>query len=422
MAVLFAVHPQRVESVAWASERKDLLAGLFWLLTTGAYLRYARRPGAGRYAAVLALFALGLTAKPMLVTLPFALLLLDFWPLGRLPLPGRRPARPVPWQGVLVEKVPLLLLTVPSILVTLRAQTRGVVPFVHPAFPERVANALISLLAYLETFFWPRGLALLYPYPEQGTPVASMLAAAAALALVTAGALHLRRRLPFLPVGWFWFLGTLVPVIGLVQVGSQSHADRYTYLPLVGFAVALVWLAGALAPRGAAARRGVALCAAAWVAALGAAAVSQTAVWRDDLTLLGHTVRVTKDNYVIMNNLGEALAKAGRRDEAIAVLREAVRISPDHCNASYNLGLNLLRQSRPLEAIPPLERSLECYKRKNMKLVWVTDTLSNLGTANYQLGRLAEAEAYYAEFIRLDGGNAWANQMLAVIRARLRAQ
>jgi len=420
VAALFAVHPLRVESVAWAAERKDLLAGFFWLLTTGAYLRYVRRPGIARYLAALALFALGLAAKPMMVTLPFALLLLDVWPLARFPVPARGPTRPSSWQNLLVEKVPFLILTVLSVLVTFRAQTRGVIPFVRPEFPDRVANAAVSLLAYLKAFFWPRDLAMLYPYPEKGIPLAAALAAAAVLALLSAAAVLLFRRLPFLAMGWLWYLGTLVPVIGLVQVGSQSHADRYTYLPLIGFATAFVWLIGAAWPRGTAARRGLAACAAAWVVALAAAAASQTALWRDNLTLLGHTVRVTKNNYVIMNNLGEALAGAKRVDDAIEVLRETVRVNPEHCNASYNLGLTLFRQSRMLESLEPLERSLDCYKRHNMRLDWVTDTLSNLGSANYQLGRYAEAERYFLEFVHLDPENAWARKMLTAVRARMR--
>jgi protein O-mannosyl-transferase len=422
VAALFAVHPLRVESVAWAAERKDLLAGCFWLLTTGAYLRYVRRPGTARYLATLVLFALGLAAKPMVVTLPFTLLLLDVWPLARFPVPARGPSRPSSWQDLLVEKVPFLILTVLSVLVTLRAQTRGVIPFVRPEFPDRVANAAVSLLAYLKTFFWPRDLAMLYPYPEKGIPLAAALAAVVVLVLLTAAAVLLFRRIPSLAMGWLWYLGTLVPVIGLVQVGSQSHADRYTYLPLVGVTIACVWLIGAAWSPRTAARGGLAAFAVAWVVTLAAAASFQTALWRDNLTLLGHTVRVTKDNYIIMNNYGEALASAERFEEAIAVLREAARINPEHCNASYNLGFNLLKQGRPQEALQPLELSLACYRKYNMKRVWVTDTVSNLGMANYQLGRYGEAEAYYLEFLRLDGANAWARQMLAVIRARMKTR
>ena len=166
------------------------------------------------------------------------------------------------------------------------------------------------------------------------------------------------------------------------------------------------------------ARRGTAIAATAWAVALAAAAVVQTGYWRDSLTLLQHTVRVTRDNYVIMNNLGEALASSGRIPEAIEVLREAARINPEHCNASYNLGFNLLKQSKPLEAITPLERSLDCYKRHNMRLDWITDTLSNLGMATFQLGRYAEAERYFLEYLHLDPRNAWARQMLATIRSR----
>ena len=249
VAALFALHPLHVESVAWISERKDLLSTLFWLLAILAWVRYARRPGAGRYATVVVLHLLALLSKPMPVTLPFTLLLLDFWPLGRLSLDSPTLRRDA--SRLVAEKLPLLALSAASSAVTYLVQSAaGAVTFLESLpFPARVANAVVSYAKYLVLAAWPRELAPFYPYPEGGIPPWEVAASALFLAAVTVAVLLAARTKPWLAFGWLWYVGTLVPVIGIVQVGLQSMADRYTYVPLVGIFVAVVWGAGDLARR-----------------------------------------------------------------------------------------------------------------------------------------------------------------------------
>jgi len=407
VAALFALHPLRVESVVWAAERKDVLSALFWLLSMGAYLGYVRRPGIRRYLLALGLFAVGLAAKPMLVTLPFALLLLDWWPLGRALRHGAGPApRPAfadlrTVRALLVEKCPFFALSLFSSLVTLQAQTLGVIPFVTPDLPTRLANAANSYVRYLGAFVWPDGLALLYPYPRAGIPGAAAAAATVGIILVCVAALYFGRRRPYLPFGWFWYLGTLVPVIGLMQVGGQARSDRYTYLTLFGVTVALAWLAGDLWPRGRKTRLALAGVFALSLAALAGASASYARVWRDSLTLFEYTVGVTKDNYIVLNNLGSMLMESGRTEEAITVLQETERLSPKHCNAPYNLGTTLLRLGRYREALVALSRALACYEREGRVGAYIADTHYNLGAAFAGLGRYPEAESHFRTCLRI---------------------
>jgi tetratricopeptide (TPR) repeat protein len=404
VAALFALHPLRVESVVWAAERKDVLSALFWLLCTGAYLRHLRRPGPGRYLLALGLFAAGLAAKPMLVTLPFALLLLDWWPLGRAlrrgepgaVLPDARTA-----AALLAEKLPFFSLSLLSSAVTLRAQTEGVIPFVTPAFGTRFANAAVSYVRYVGSFAWPDGLAFLYPYPRAGVPLALAAAALAALALVSAAAVYCGRRRPYLPFGWFWYLGTLVPVIGLVQVGGQARSDRYTYLTTVGLAVALVWLVAERWPRGVRARRALAGAFALALLALAGASAAYARVWRESLTLYQYTAGVTKDNFIVLNNLGSTLMSRGRTEEAIGVLEQTERVNPAHCNAPYNLGTTLIRLARYQEALAPLTRALSCYEREGRQGAYLADTHFNLGAALSGVGRYPEAEREFATCLQI---------------------
>jgi hypothetical protein len=401
VAALFALHPLRVESVVWAAERKDVLSALFWLLTMAAYLRHVRRPGAGRYLLALGLFAVGLTAKPMLVTLPFVLLLLDWWPLGRAlphgerhsPRAGFADARAV--RSLVAEKWPFFALSLLSSLVTMRGQTQGVIPFVTPDFATRLANAATSYVRYLGTFAWPDGLAFLYPYPRAGIPWAAAAAAAAGIALVSAVTVYFGRRRPYLPFGWLWYLGTLVPVVGFMQVGGQARSDRYTYLTMVGIAVALTWLAGDLWPRRRVARLALSATFAALLAALAVSSAVYARVWRDSLTLYEHTVRVTTDNFIVLNNLGSMLMSSGRTAEAIGVLQETERINPEHCNAPYNLGTTLIRAVRNREALEALSRALACYEREGRVGAYIADTHYNLGVALSNLGRYSEAESHF---------------------------
>ena len=283
-----------MESVAWVAERKDVLSGLFFMLTLGAYVGYARRPfSLVRYLTVAVLFALGLMAKPMLVTLPFVLLLLDYWPLGRMGLPAATGRSFSFSRRLVVEKLPLLALTAASCVATPLAQGEAVSPVDAIPLSSRIANALVSYVAYIGNFFYPAGLAVFYPHPESGLPIWKVVAAALALAGISAAALAWRRRFPYLFVGWFWYLGMLVPVIGLVQVGSQAMADRYTYLPQIGLCLAVTWGVAQLAASWPHRRWVCGVASALVVLVLMGCAWRQTSYWRDSETLWTHTLACT---------------------------------------------------------------------------------------------------------------------------------
>jgi hypothetical protein len=365
---------------------------------------------------VVALFALGLASKPMLVTLPFALLLLDAWPLGRSrvsPVGGF-----AAWRPLLLEKTPLFLMSLVSSLVTYHGQHTGVIKTVETDLPTRLANVTVSYMAYLGSFFWPKDLALLYPFPTGGIHWAATAGALAALVAISAVIYRSRRRAPFVAAGWLWYLGTLLPVIGIVHVGGQARADRYTYLPSLGVTLALVWLIADWWPRRRSVRRALAALAVACLAAFGASAAFQTAHWRNDLSLYTHATRVTTGNFLLLNNLGTALLEAGRWAEASAVFQETIRVNPEHCNAYYNLGRALLNAGRTLESLPPSERALDCYLKGGHRADWISDTLGNLALANDKIGRYAAAERYLIEYLRFKPGDRWGNWWLASVRAK----
>jgi len=342
-AGLFLVHPLHVESVAWVAERKDVLSGLFWMLGLWGYWRYAERPGWGRYGWVALFFVLGLMSKPMAVTLPLVLLLLDYWPLGRM---GR-----VPLGRLVLEKVPLLVLSAASSVVTFIAQQQGeaVATLKSLPFADRLANALVSYVAYLAKAVWPADLAVFYPHPGIW-PLWQIALAVAVLVAISVLAWRLRRSSPYLIVGWLWFLGTLVPVIGLVQVGDQAMADRYTYLPLVGLGIMAAW-GGAEAVERRPRRR--VPTAALWTAVLVAllwVGHRQVQTWRDGLTLFGHDLAVTSGNYLAHNNLGVALMDRGDYPSAERHFLEALRIRPGLADARNNLGILRTLQGKNGEA------------------------------------------------------------------------
>ena len=364
VAAVFALHPLHVESVAWAAERKDVLSGLFAVLTLGAYARWARSPGAGRYAAMILLFALGLAAKPMLVTLPFVLLLLDLWPLRRIESPGDAAA----WLRLAREKLPLFVLAFASCAITWLAQRqRGAMSFGdRVALGARLANAVVSYAAYLVDAVWPAGLSVFYPHPGTGPPVWEVAGAALLLAAGTALAWRARRSRPYLLVGWLWYLGMLVPVIGIVQVGAQARADRYTYLPLVGIAIAVAWGAWgavdlAARSRGARAAR-ASLAALAFVAAASWTVLTRIQVgwWRDDETLFGREVRLVPESYVARGILGDVRLRAGKLDEAIEMYRAALASRPGYAQGHSNYGMALELQGRKAEAFAEYEAAVRC--------------------------------------------------------------
>ena len=324
VAALFAVHPAHVESVAWVAERKDVLSALFWILAMGAWGEYARRPSWRRYALVVLLMALGLAAKPMVVTLPFALLLLDVWPLER---------RGLGWRRLIAEKLPLLALSALSSLVTLRYQQTSLVPLDVLPWPLRLANAAVSYASYLGKILLPRHLAVFYPIPL-AFPAWQTAGAALLIVIITGLALWSWRRAPWLLIGWLWFLGTLVPVIGLVQVGRQAMADRYLYIPSIGLFLALVWgISELLRDR----RALLAALSTVVLLALATGTWVQTGTWRDSVTLYRHALAVTRDNYVA--HVGLAKALAARRDWSGAVeqYRQALALRPEFQEARRGL-------------------------------------------------------------------------------------
>jgi len=360
VAAVFAVHPQHVESVAWVAERRDVLSGLFFMLTLGAYLGYVRHGRSlGRYLLVALLFALGLMAKPMLVTLPPLLLLLDFWPLARMGSASDVPAwtRDVERTGMrqlILEKLPLVALAIGACVMTLRNHASGHMPL---PWSERIGNAAVACVTYIVQLFYPADLAAFYPTVPGGPPLWQILGAVAILAVVSAAAVVGRRRYPYCFVGWFWYLGMLSPVLGLVQVVAHAKADRYMYLPGIGLYMALAWRAARLAAGSLARRWGVAGCAGLAIAALAACAAWQTSFWRDDETLWRHALACTTDNGKAEFGLADALARQGRLDEAIVHFLRAEQHPVDSASFS-NLGIVYARLGRFDEAIDQYRQAL----------------------------------------------------------------
>ncbi len=347
VAALFAWHPLHVESVAWIAERKDVLCATFWFLTLLAYERYARNPSVKSYSMVLGCFILGLMSKPMIVTLPFALLLLDYWPLGRFERDATRRA----WLRLLAEKLPMLLLAGVVSVVTYVNQKQVGATLLMESFPLRArsANSVVAYVEYLRKMFWPADLAVLYPLPT-GWPVGRVIFSCVILVAVTLMAVVWLRKRPFVVVGWCWFLGTLVPVIGLVQVGAQFIADRYTYIPLIGLFIAVVWIATTWADRN---MRGLKWLTGATVVVLIGCAIGtaqQLRHWRNTMTLFERAVAVTQYNYLAHNDLGVQYLAAGRTNDALHQFIESLKASPHRGHARYNLAGILASQGRHAEA------------------------------------------------------------------------
>ncbi len=354
-AAIFAVHPLHVESVAWVSEHKDVLSTLLLLLTMLAYTAYVRRGGAGRYGLVAGLFALGLMAKPMLVSLPIVLLILDWWPLQRV---GH-----VSIKRLLIEKISLGIMAVASCVVTYIAQTGGnpVGRLGHIPLAIRIDNAIVSYAAYLGKMLWPVKLAVIYPHPLDLIPAWQVVGSGALLAGIALIVFAARKSRPYLLAGWLWYLVTLVPVIGLVQVGEQAMADRYAYIPLIGIFVACVWgVADLLKSRAAKWRRIAAytsVCILITLLAVGA--WLQTSYWRDSVSLFSRAIQVTQNNYVAQLNLAISLDREGELEEAREHFEEALRLQPDWPEALYNYGVTLAKMGNFDEAIAVYRRALE---------------------------------------------------------------
>jgi protein O-mannosyl-transferase len=341
VAALFALHPINVESVAWAAERKNVLSMMFFLLALYAYGWYARRPALPRYALVAFLFALSLLSKPQVITFPFLLLLWDYWPLSRvgarIPHDGNAPQYSIQW--LVFEKIPLLLLSAASAVVTMKSQQAGraVKTFSEYGLPLRLETAVISYLRYIGKAFWPSKLVALYPHPTQLYPAWRVVTAVVVLLLVTALVLRARAR-RYLVGGWLWFLGSLVPMIGIVQVGFQAMADRYAYIPFVGLFLMLVWFAADWAKARKISARWLAIPAVCSLLVLGMLTYRQINYWHDTQSFWVRTLALTQNNFVAEDNLGEFLFSQGKIDEAAAHFRAALAIRPDGLIANLNLG------------------------------------------------------------------------------------
>jgi len=431
VALVFGLHPLHVESVAWVSERKDVLSTLFWLLALIAYTAYARKGGMARYCLVAALLAAGLLAKQMPVTMPMLLLVLDWWPLER----GVR----------LVEKLPLLAISAMAAAAAIWAQRMGGAVSTLEQLPLglRLENAAVSYVRYLGKMAWPVDLAVFYPMPPHGIPVWQAAASVAAIAAISAGAFAVRRRHPWLLAGWCWYVITLAPVIGIVQVGMQAMADRYTYVPMIGIAMAVVWEVGDRWPRPAAV---------VGVAALAAMAVlswRQIAVWQDGVSLFTHAIAVTTDNFVAHDNLGVELDRRGRADEALEQYRETLRIKPgdrngeaNYAQASFAKGERLYSARHAAEALAMFREGLRYRPRNAMAHSYVGLILTEqnqlgaaaaefrraieidprltrahlgLGAAMARAGDAAGARRSFQDAVRSDPGNFEARFDLAVV-------
>jgi tetratricopeptide (TPR) repeat protein len=424
VAALFAVHPLHVESVAWVSERKDVLSTFFWMLTLLAYVRYVERPGMGRYGLVALALALGLLAKPMLVTLPCVLLLLDYWPLRRFSLGSANrgksdPLTPTPLprvrgRGALIddglgqdrrrtpgflvlEKVPLLLLSAVGSLTTWYAQTRTMMSWQDYPLHVRVGNALTSYGLYIVKTIWPVNLAAFYPHPRGGLPTWQIATAALALGVTTLVVLWMVRRRPYLAVGWFWYLGTLVPVIGLIQVGRQGMADRYTYIPLIGLFILATWAIADLAERLRIQKPALAVASAlllvfmlhSWI---------QVSYWHDTESLWQHTLLVTERNALAEAGMGMVHDDKGELDKALQHFRTALAIEPNDAKTHNLVGQDLFAQNKLDEALAEFRETLRLEPGNSMAEY-------NLGLVYGARGDVAKAVEHFGASVQLNPGN-----------------
>jgi tetratricopeptide (TPR) repeat protein len=421
VAALFALHPLHVESVAWIAERKDVLSALFWMLTILAYAHYIERPGARRYSGVLGCFVLGLLSKPMVVTLPFVLLLLDYWPFGRMKIArgvfSSESFRQAPMgtespYRLVLEKIPLFLLTVISCVLAFYAQWRGGAVGSLTGLPisERLANASVSYVKYIIKTVWPQDLAVLYPHPIH-LPLWQVVGSGLLLGILTFLILRAGRKHPYLPVGWLWYAGTLVPVIGLVQIGVQAMADRFTYLPSIGLFVMAAYGVPEMLKGIRIRRVALSLTAGALILLLLFLTRAQVLRWKNSTTLFEHTLKVTANNSVIHNNLGVVLLAQGKQKEAGSHFIEALRIQPGYADAHYNLGALLAREGKDAEAVPHLSEAL----RLNPGLA---DAHNYLGALFLKRGELQDAAFHFTEAIRLNPQLAYAHHNLGMVLAR----
>ena len=452
IAALFALHPLHIESVAWVSERKDVLSTFFWLLTMWLYVRYTERPRFGTYLPVMVALGLGLMAKQMLVTLPFVLLLLDYWPLRRFPQAPRKRHRQkgaAPTASLshcFVEKIPLFILSAVAIVIVLFVQSKMTLVKSAALIPikYRLANTLVAYTKYITKMFWPVNLGILYPHPGSDLPLWQVLAAACVLLSISIAVILACRSRKWLIVGWLWFIGTLVPVIGLVQVGLQAMADRYTYVSLTGLFIIIAWGAADLFVKKRYRTVVLATAAVAVLSTLATLTWLQLKHWQNTITLFEHTVAVTANNDILHYNLGVIFIEEGKTDEAIKHWREAVRIKPDQPTIHKDLGNALAKLDRGEEAIYHYNQALNlkpdfavahynlaralARAGKNDQAIAeyrtalqfkpdYIEALSNLGFELAKQGNFEQAVEYYNKAIELDRQNIIAHGRLALALA-----
>jgi tetratricopeptide (TPR) repeat protein len=410
VAALFAIHPLRVESVAWVAERKDVLSAFFFMVTLGTYAYYVRKPNSlARYLMVAAAFIMALLSKPTVVTLPFVLLLLDYWPLYRFEQPGKLPR-------LILEKIPLLALAVGVCAMTVLGAEKMLAPTAGISMPSRLGNALVSYVVYLRQMVWPEGLAVFYPRPAKGYPDWTLAFSFLLLGLMTGGILAFQGKRHWLLVGWLWYLGMLTPMIGIVQVGAFAHADRFTYLPQIGIYLAVTWLVAewwmkwlrggpwGVALGGVTAGVLVMLMVCAW---------RQTRYWKNTETLCRHTLACTTNNGAVNYNFGLDLFEKGRLDEAITCFRNALQTDPDWADAQSTLGSALLQKGRVDEATTCFQKAFEINPD-------LADAHSNLGNALLQEGKVDEAIAHSRQALEItpDFAEAHLNLGNALLQSR----
>lgn len=395
IAALFGIHPIQVEPVAWVTERKDVLSGLFWMLTLGAYSLYAERAGIRRYLAFLLCFILGLMAKPMLVTIPFVLVLLDYWPLGRF---VRRPSRGKSVVLFLIlEKIPLFLLAVSSGAATyMGAESAGAV-LTSNTLPIdfRIGNAVLSYVSYIGKMIWPSRLAYFYPLPVDGLSLWQVTISLLLLISITILSLLAARRLPFLIVGWLWYLGTLLPVVGFIQVGLQSMADRFAYLPLTGLYIMVAWGFPLILPKWRNRKAVLSLISCIVLSALSICTWFQLRHWKNSITLFEHALKVTPYNYVAHFHMANALVRQGSAKEAIFHYGEAITIKPDYVEVYHNLGALLAQQGEIDEAVKQFHTALRFNPND-------AHAYYNLGNIFASRGELEKAELNYRSALQIN--------------------
>jgi len=415
VAAAFALHPLHVQSVAWIAERKDVLSTLFWILTMAAYLRYVEHPRITSYLLTLLALALGLMAKPMLVTLPFVLLLLDYWPLGRLQckhqnagkaLPGSKSQSP-PLFHLLIEKIPLFILVLSSSIITFIVQQKSGAIKTAETFPwtVRLANALISYLTYIGKMIWPSRLAIFYPHPAESVSISHAVLAALSLLAISACAIRLARSHRYLLVGWLWYLGTLVPVIGLVQVGNQAFADRYTYIPLVGLFIIAAWGFPHLLAKYQHRKIVLGTSAVALLLALSICTRIHLRHWRNSISVFEHAIKVTHNNRMAYSNLGVAFLRQRKRDKAITHFTKALQIDPNHAMTHLNLGVALFQKASHDGAIMHFTEALRIQPD-------LAEAYVNLGIVYASRKKFDEAIKHYNEALRINPDFARARNLI----------